>query len=69
MCDKHNCQAQIGVQITKQFHDLCFSFFIQVAGGFIRQQQPRLVNERSSYDHTLLLSRGELARIDPQFVG
>jgi len=35
---------------------------VQVAGGFVSQQQGRLLNERASDRHTLLLPSGQLPR-------
>jgi hypothetical protein len=33
---------------------------VQIAGGFVGQQQPGIVDERAGKSHTLLLATGEL---------
>ena len=44
------------IQFQKQFHDLFSGFGIQVAGGFIRQNNRRVIDQGAGDRHTLLLA-------------
>ena len=49
---------------AEQLHDLGRLLAVQVAGGFIREQQARLGHERARDAHQLLLPTRELARVE-----
>ena len=49
------------VQPFNQVEDTACRGFVQVASGFVGQQQPGIVDQRARKRHTLLLAAGELA--------
>ena len=49
------------VQTFNQIKDAAGRDFIQVACGFVGQQQPGIVDQGASKGHSLLLTAGELA--------
>ncbi len=50
------------VQAIHQVENFLARFGIEIAGGFVRQNHERIVDERSRHGHALLLSAGELVR-------
>ena len=61
MGDHHNGQARF-VLSFEQFKDLPASFLIQIAGGFVGQQDPGPIEKRSGDRHSLAFSTGEFPR-------
>ena len=48
------------MQPLNQIKDASGGRLVQIAGGFVGQQQPGIVDERAGKSHTLLLATGEL---------
>src|ERR1043166_1082014 len=53
----------LGVQLLKKLHDLFALARVQVAGRFVGENQFRTGDDRARYAHKLLLTAGQLARI------
>ena len=51
------------IQIFKDSDDLKTVLGVQVSGGFIGEEERRMIDERSSDRHALLFSPGEFARV------
>ena len=49
------------VKTLEQVKDHSGSRFVQIAGGFVGQQQPGVVDQRPSQRNPLLLAAGKLA--------
>ena len=47
----------------EQLHDRLASLVVERCGGFIADDESRLMHEHTSQSHTLLLAAGEEARI------
>ena len=62
----HDDRASLVVQPGEQLHDLQGRFRVQVAGGFIRQNEIRIVDQAAGDGHALLLAAGQLRRPVPQ---
>ena len=54
-------QAVIAVESLNQVKDLAGGGFVQVAGGFVGEEQPRVVDKGASQGNALLFSAGKLA--------
>ena len=50
------------VETTKELQDFLSRAGVQVAGGFVRQKQDRIVDQRPSDRHALLLAAGQFRR-------
>ena len=59
--DDHEGRAVL-VELVEQAEDDLLVGFVQVAGGFVGQQQLGVVDEGAGHAHALLLAAGELAR-------
>ena len=60
MGDDHEGRAVL-VELVEQVEDDLLVGFVQVAGGFVGQQQLGVVDEGAGHAHALLLAAGELA--------
>ncbi len=58
----HHHRATAAVQLGEHLHDAVTAGAIQVPGGFIRQDQQRIVDQGAGDGHALLLPAGELGR-------
>src|ERR1035437_529702 len=58
MRDENQGFAQ-GVQFIENLHDLHAGGGIEIAGGFIRENDERIVDQRAGDGHALLLAAGE----------
>ena len=61
--DKDNRDAFDRVQLLEDPHDFFTRHGIQVAGGFIRQDEARLIDQRAGDSHALLLSTRHFVRL------
>src|SRR5579859_8120392 len=52
------------IELPEELHDFFCLIGMQIAGGFVRQDQLRLVDHRARHAYELLLSTGELIRIE-----
>ena len=59
--DQHDRQSLV-VQILKNLHDLDGGAAVEIAGGFIRQQNRRTIHQRARYGDPLLLPSRHLRR-------
>src|SRR3989338_11414856 len=57
--DQHDCDA-FAVQLLEQRHDFLAGLAVEVAGGFIRKNQARAVDQGARNRHALLLPPGNL---------
>ena len=60
MCHEKDRQPALLVQPLKRVQNLHTRPRVQIAGGLIRQQDRRIVDQRAGYGHALLLSAGKL---------
>ena len=63
MRDQNQCRSPLAVQLKHEFYDLRACDRIQVAGGFISQQQLWLCDKCACYGNALLLATRELPGI------
>jgi acyl-CoA thioesterase-1 len=54
-------EAMACVQALDQVEDTTGGGLVQIAGGFVGQEQPRVVDQRTGQGDALLLAAGELA--------
>src|ERR1700693_2643609 len=54
--DDDHCQSLVGVELLENFHDLDAGSAVEIPGRLIRQQDRRMVHQRSRNRHSLLLS-------------
>src|SRR5512143_1647567 len=62
---RHEDNRDVGflVQSNKEFHDLAAGLGVEIAGGFVRKDDRRIVYERPGNGNPLLLAAGELIRM------
>ena len=63
MRDQKQCRLRAGVQCEEKLGDFLAGMGIEIAGGFIGEQNARPRGNRAGQRHTLLLAAGELSRI------
>ncbi len=61
----HHDGGAVAMQLLEQIQDAARHLRIEIAGGFIRQQQPRRPRQRARDRHALLLPAREFRRIVP----
>ncbi len=61
----HDDGGAVAVQFLEQLHDAARHVRVEIAGGLIRQQQPRRPGERAGDGHALLLAARQLRRVVP----
>ncbi len=54
-------EAMACVQALDQVEDTTGGGLVQIAGGFVGQEQPRVVDQRAGQRHALLFATGEFA--------
>ncbi len=57
----HDRHAQGFVELADEIHDLSAGAAVEIAGGFVRQQKLRLIDQSSSQCCTLLFAAGKFA--------
>src|SRR5882724_11627098 len=57
-----NQSFSLGMQFIEHFHDLHAGSGIEIAGGFIGENDQRVVDERAGDGHALLLAAGKFKR-------
>ena len=62
MGDHQNGLADALVQVAQNFQDSVRILRVEIAGGFVRQQQSRLIDQRAGDGNALLFAAGESAR-------
>src|SRR5436190_11371239 len=62
MCYKHN-RVALAVQALKKRHDFNAGGRVQVAGGFVGEQNRRVIDQRSRDRNTLALTAREFVRL------
>ena len=62
----HDDGGAVAMQLLEQLHDAARHLRIEIAGGLVRQQQPRRARQRARDRHALLLSARQLRRIVPR---
>jgi len=60
-CD-HNGGASV-TDLQEKLHDVVRKFMVDIAGGFIRDNQRRIIDQRASDGDPLLLAAGEHERL------
>ena len=50
------------MQVAEDSHDFLAGLAVQVAGGFIRQDNGRILGQSPGYRHSLLLAPGQFVR-------
>jgi len=60
VCDEHHRDVSLPVQLLEDAHHFNAGFRVEVPGGFVCQENRRLVDERSGNGHALLLTAGQL---------
>ena len=58
VCSHDDCGTG-GGDFVEVCHDLIAGVGVEIAGGFIGEDNFRLVEKRTGYDHALLLAAGE----------
>ena len=61
----HDDGGAVAMQFLEQIQDAARHLRIEIAGGLIRQQQPRRSGERAGDCHPLLLAAGQFGRVVP----
>jgi hypothetical protein len=62
-------RVAFGVERAQQLEHLVLVLGVEVAGGLVRQDQARAVDERARHAHALLLAARELRRQVPRAIG
>src|SRR5262249_30218216 len=60
--DDDQGEVLLAVQIDEELGEVCRGDAVQCAGGFVGEEELRVVNERADDRNTLALAAGELAR-------
>ncbi len=61
MSHHHDRHSQRFVELADQIHDLGAGVAVEIAGGLVRQQKLRLIDQRSRQRRPLLLAAGKFA--------
>ena len=59
---RYNNQPTVGSALFKQAHDRVTVFAIEISGGLIRDQDWRIIGQRSGNGNALLLTAGKFGR-------
>lgn len=59
----HDDRAPAFMEFTEEGHEFFPGFGVEVTGGFVREEDGRVVDERSCDGDPLLFAAGELARL------
>ena len=60
MCNQHNGNALLAIQLLENRHDLSAGLGVEVARGLIRKDKLRIVDQRTADCDALLLPAGKL---------